>query len=295
MTPQTTRQANIAEYHSSRYPEDFDVDWPTFYRRADSTGAAVRRKASYQAHVRYGDDSAQILNVVAPANPGRDAPVLLFAHGGGFREGHPDHYDHLAAPFIADGAIFVSVGYRLGPGGDTADAIDDFASAIRHVHETIAEGGGSPDRLYVSGHSAGAISAASVALRTNWQIPLGLPADVVKGAVLISAPYDFRDDPGLEFRNHADWERLNPIDHVGGMPEHMILVFGTSEANRRGEDRRRFAAGGAKLARALRETGRTTTVIEMPDATHQDTVTALGTLDSDVYRAVRRMLNGHHR
>ena len=53
------------------------------------------------------------------------------------------------------GFVFVSINYRLLPQVDMGTIVRDVASAIRWVHDHIAEYGGDPQRLLVMGHSAG--------------------------------------------------------------------------------------------------------------------------------------------
>ena len=63
--------------------------------------------------------------------------------------------------------------------------------AVAWVYKNAASFGGDPNRIYVSGHSSGA-HLAGVPLITDWQKDFGVPADVIKGALLSSGMYDLK-------------------------------------------------------------------------------------------------------
>lgn len=101
------------------------------------------------------------VDVWAPAE-GRDHPVLVWFHGGGWESGssHQPWFDGSA--FARKGIVVVSVGYRLGVEGFTPfpDAPDnrgllDWVAALEWVRDEIAAFGGGPGRVTISGQSAG--------------------------------------------------------------------------------------------------------------------------------------------
>ena len=109
------------------------------------------------------------LNVWTPA-AGRQArlPVLVYIHGGSNNSGwsyEPNYHGHALA---AEGAVVVSVAYRLGVFGffshpDLTNApakanfgLWDQLLALRWVQRNIAAFGGDPSRVTVFGESAGA-------------------------------------------------------------------------------------------------------------------------------------------
>lgn len=120
-------------------------------------------------------------------------PVYVHIHGGGWSRGDR------ASPFYGGpamsqnaaahaGCIAVAPGYRLGiyPG-----FVHDAAAAVRWVLDNIAELGGDPSRIFLSGHSAGAHIASLLMLRhASFLRPLGIPPDFARGLVLVSGVYD---------------------------------------------------------------------------------------------------------
>ncbi|MFM8518193.1 MAG: carboxylesterase family protein, partial [Nevskiaceae bacterium] len=109
------------------------------------------------------------LNVWAPAaRPKKLAPVMVFIHGGSNRSGwsfEPNYHGHRLA---AEGAVVVTLAYRLGVfgffshpelAGQSVTAnfgLWDQLSALRWVQRNIARFGGDPSRVTVFGESSGA-------------------------------------------------------------------------------------------------------------------------------------------
>ncbi|BDH59715.1 carboxylesterase/lipase family protein [Tsukamurella sp. PLM1] len=106
------------------------------------------------------------VNVWSPGVDGA-APVVVWIHGGAFRNGSNRSGTYDGAAFARDGVVFVGVNYRLGALGflDTGDehtnlGLRDQLAALQWVRENIAAFGGDPSRVTVMGESAGAMSVA---------------------------------------------------------------------------------------------------------------------------------------
>jgi arylformamidase len=282
------RTADITTYHSFRFPEDFDVSWPEFYREGDRRGADVRRRFVNRRHLLYGRHPFRLLNLFVPSTDVTDAPVFVFAHGGGFREGHPDHYDFLARPFLERGAIFVNIGYRLRPEADIPEAVEDGACALGWVHRHIGEYGGDRGRIFFGGHSAGAMIAASLCVRDDWQAAFGLPVDTIRGAALVSGLYDWARGPDLASRSEA--ARLDPSRSLVRVPDRLVIAFGPAEANRRGADRTAMGRSSRDFAERIRGAGGAVDLVPVEGADHPDTVRMLGEPESPIFAAVARMI-----
>ena len=107
----------------------------------------------------------------APAYAFRQAPVMVFVHGGAFIAGssHSPLID--GRRFAEHGVIVVTVNYRLGlPGFLDLDGaprnrgLADVLAALGWVRHNIATFGGDPTNVTLAGHSAGAmLTAAAIA------------------------------------------------------------------------------------------------------------------------------------
>ncbi|MEJ0060016.1 MAG: alpha/beta hydrolase fold domain-containing protein [Terricaulis sp.] len=103
-----------------------------------------------------------------------DAPLILFFHGGGFVCGDIDTHDSLTSWLAkTSGARVLSVGYRLAPETRFPGQIEDARAACAWALNAA------PERLVVSGDSAGAYLAAFCALELNMQRPGTVPAQAL--------------------------------------------------------------------------------------------------------------------
>ncbi len=111
-----------------------------------------------------------LLDLVLPkaAKAGDKRPVLLQVHGGGWiigdkrEQGRP-----LMTRLAAQGWICVAINYRLSPTATMPDHIVDVKRAIAWIREQIAEYGGDPDFLCITGGSAGGHLSSLAALTAN--------------------------------------------------------------------------------------------------------------------------------
>jgi len=121
-----------------------------------------------------GTEDCLYLNVHAPAHAKR-LPVVVFVHGGDFRNGSGSDYD--ASAFSRKGnVIAVTINYRLGAFGFLAHAAlsaeaSDLASgqyglldqrfALEWARQNIAAFGGDPDNVTLAGESSGAAAVCA--------------------------------------------------------------------------------------------------------------------------------------
>ncbi|RJQ73763.1 carboxylesterase/lipase family protein [Pseudonocardiaceae bacterium YIM PH 21723] len=102
------------------------------------------------------------VNVWSPPE-GRDCPVMVFVHGGGFVAGANRAPLYDGTSFARDGVVLVTVNYRLGiagfldiPGAPRNRGLLDVLAALRWVRRNIAAFGGDPGKVTLFGQSAGA-------------------------------------------------------------------------------------------------------------------------------------------
>ena len=169
--PPTGVRRFAAPVRRGRFPEPFDASrhGPTSQRVPLFPTTTVPEPSV------PGDDILN-LSVVTPAPvPAYDHapfPVLVWIHGGGFLAGSPASPWYDGRSFARDGAVCVTVGYRLGVDGfaplddvPTNLGLRDLLLALDWVRENIAAFGGDPGRVTVAGQSAG--GAAVLALLSS--------------------------------------------------------------------------------------------------------------------------------
>ncbi|MDO5029777.1 MAG: carboxylesterase family protein [Corynebacterium sp.] len=116
----------------------------------------------------------------APSHPTHvPYPVLLWIHGGRYEFGHPSEPWTDASAFAKAGIVTISLGYRKGLEGFWRDsqaenfrAIDDLFLALQWGRRNAPAFGGDIDNITISGQSAGAALALTLASdrRTRGQI-----------------------------------------------------------------------------------------------------------------------------
>lgn len=130
------------------------------------------------------------LDVYAPAE-GKDHPIIVWIHGGGWRNGDKGNVQAKPQAFVDKGFIFVSVNYRFVPQVTVKEMTADIAKAIKWVHDHAANNGGDPDSIFVAGHSAGAHLAALVCTDDRYLKAEGLSLANIKGCIPVdTAAYD---------------------------------------------------------------------------------------------------------
>ncbi|CAM5744328.1 hypothetical protein MAUB1S_01972 [Mycolicibacterium aubagnense] len=155
-----------------------------------------RRKYNKKT-VKYGPHRANLADIWRHPDLPLDgkAPVLLQVPGGGWMLGdrRPQAYPLMGA--LADrGSICVSIGYRVSPKHQWPAHIIDVKQALAWVKENIAEYGGDPDFVAISGGSAGGHLSSLAALTpgdAQWQPGFEDADTSVAAAVPVYGRYDW--------------------------------------------------------------------------------------------------------
>src|SRR5439155_6244244 len=197
----------------------------------------------------YADtkNERQTLDVYAPAAPGKNLPVVVWIHGGGWQGGDKSEIHKKPQAFVDKGFVFVSTNYRLWPKVDMATIVRDVAKSIRWVHDHIAEYGGDPKRLFIMGHSAGAQLAALICTDERYLKAEGLSLAITKGCVpvdgdtydvpaiietaetrrrvhgLPQAKVGHREKFGNDPAKHRDFSAVTHVAKDKGIPPFLIL------------------------------------------------------------------------
>ena len=128
------------------------------------------RRVTRLVEARYapGGGRRHLLDVYGPRDNTRDAPVLLQLHGGAWMTGSKRTQGRPLMNHLArHGWVCVAPNYRLSPGVRHPEHLIDCKRALAWVRAHIAEYGGDPTRVVVTGGSAGGHLAALLALSAN--------------------------------------------------------------------------------------------------------------------------------
>jgi len=194
--------------------------------------AQTRRRLGEPQRVSYGPTAIEALDIFRA--PKASAPVNIFVHGGAWRRNCAADYAVQAELFVRAGAHHVLLDFCNvdDTGGDLVPMVEQVRRAVVWVYRNAASFGGNPDRLYLSAHSSGAHLAGCV-VTTDWAAA-GLPADVLKGALLASGMYDLqpvRLSKRSSYVNFTDSmvADLSAIRHIDRLTTPLVLACGTCE------------------------------------------------------------------
>jgi acetyl esterase/lipase len=274
---------NWTTYYTVVHAKDFELDWGKFYRTAEAKTMAVRKELRHELDVPYGKDPKQRMDLYFPTAKATSAPVLLFLHGGGFREGDRKQYGYVGEPFAKHGIITVVASYRLTPGFKHPAQPDDTKAIVAWIHKNIARYGGDPNAIYISGHSAGAILTADVGVDLAWLDALKVPRSAVRGIVPISGSYDLRGSKRLEYVPTPEAEeKASALLHVNAPAPVAIVAYGSLEA--------RLKEPSAALVKALTAKGIQAKTLNLEGKDHATAVWELSDENSTLTKAILAMI-----
>lgn len=232
-----------------------------------ATGARGTERAA--DGVGFGDHG-QTLDIWRPAERGSGLrPVVIFIYGGGWAMGRREEYGFAGRAFASRGYVTVVPDYRK-PLFD--DFMNDGAEAVAWTRANIARYGGDPDRIALTGHSAGAHIATLLALDPRWLRGAGAPSDTVKAVVGLAGPYDFLPftSPRAEVAmgHVADKATTQPITYARADAPPMLLATGSADTVVKPRN-------SVALGKALTDLGARAEVREYPGMRHEGIVMAL--------------------
>lgn len=139
----------------------------------------------------YGASEIEKLDIYRTKR--RNAPINIYIHGGAWRSGLAKDNATAAEMFVKAGAHHVVLDFInvIEANGDLMPMLDQIRRGIAWVGRNARRLGGDPGRIYISGFSSGAHLGGVVTI-TDWKKEFGLPANLVKGALLCSGMYDLK-------------------------------------------------------------------------------------------------------
>lgn len=147
----------------------------------------VRRNYRSHLDMAYGPGPLHRLDIF-PAGQGSLAPVHIFIHGGYWRAQDKQAFSFVATHLVPAGVTTVVINYELCPESTLDGVVESVRRAFEWVVLNIADYGGDPASISISGSSAGAHLGAAI-LATDWRAR-GFPQLRLTGATLITGIYN---------------------------------------------------------------------------------------------------------
>jgi acetyl esterase/lipase len=250
--------------------------------------APLQEKEPYQGvkverDVKYGPADRNLLDIFVPDTATSARPVLIFVHGGAFVGGNKrttptsPFYDNIMLWAARNGFVGVNATYRLAPLAPWPAGAEDLAAMVKWVTNKIGERGGDPARVYLMGHSAGAVHVSSYVSHPEFHKVKG---GGLAGAIMLSGIYDLTAAPLAETQRAyfgTDPERYAEQSSLKGLATTEIpLMMAAAELDPAGFV---LQFDLAKQASCKRANGCARTLL-LPQHSHMSEVYSINTADT---------------
>lgn len=230
------RQTLDAAYNNSAAVADSDGYLTDWQRRSE----ALRTRIPDHLNLVYGDAPRARLDFFATNRTG--APTLLFFHGGYWLRNAKEGFSFIAEGPLAHGFNVAVAGYTLAPEATMESIVREARTALHWLHDHLAALGRDPERLYVSGWSAGGHLTAML-----------MDEPQVAGGLAISGLFDLEpirlcylnEKLGLDAE---EARRNSPLLNLPVRTAKLIVAYGADELPERNANHansRRRGAGAA--------------------------------------------------
>jgi acetyl esterase/lipase len=168
-------------------------------------------------HHRYGGAQRQQLDVFRPSSVVAGSPVVVFFYGGSWKRGDKWKYAFVGRSLANKGYTTVVPDYRLYPEVRFPAFVEDGAKVLSWVRNNLKQ---AKNGVVVMGHSAGAHTAALLALDPRYLAAAGAAAGTIRGMIGLAGPYGF---------NPLTYKSIRPIfADVDGIEKAMPVTFSCS-------------------------------------------------------------------
>jgi arylformamidase len=259
-------------------------DCEEWLARDATLSAEARASLRHTADIAYGESPGERLDVFPASNP--NAPIHIYLHGGYWRALDKKDFSYVAQPLVAGGATTVLLNYDLCPKVTLDTIVQQTRNAVIWVYRHAGLLGGSADRIYLSGSSAGAHLVAMM-LAEDWtRAPV--PTDIIKGAVCITGVYQL--DPVLRIQANAEIQlkpemvaRNSPLGLTPRSRCPVLVAVGAKETPEWIKQSEAYEAH-------LRRQGVPTEFLKLPDTHHFSITQSLSWPKSALARALLKQM-----
>jgi len=207
----------------------------------------VEKDIKYVANATYADNKDKLDLFIPPGV--KSAPVIISLYGGALTAGDKSEQPYVGERFAEAGYLAVLINYRLSPTVAHPAHVQDAAMAVAWVKKNIAKYGGDPNRIVLTGHSAGAYLISLLLLDPRYLAAVGMKPGDIRGAAPVSA-FFYVERAGVgpdrpKFIWGADpkaWPAASPATYVRANVPPMLLLYADGDDAWRREQQTDFAA-----------------------------------------------------
>jgi acetyl esterase/lipase len=192
------------------------------FAQSPSAPPAAKTPEVNSKRVTYETKQAIVYNEAAPTKcvldlyyplSQKDFATVVWFHGGGLTGGKRSIPEDLKE----NGIAVVAVDYRLYPNVKSPTYVEDAAAAVAWTFENIAEFGGSREKIFVSGHSAGGYLTSMIGLDKHYLDAHGIDANKIAGLIPFSGHtithFTVREERGIK-DTQVIVDEMAPIFHA---------------------------------------------------------------------------------
>jgi acetyl esterase/lipase len=239
----------------------------------DQRSTEMRARYSGHLDLRYGPRERNRIDFFKAAD---DGPTLVFIHGGYWQTRAKETFSVFAGGPIAHGINVALIGYTLAPDATLDQIVAEIHQGLDFLAAQLPALGGDPDRIVVSGWSAGGHLTS-----------MALSHPHVQAGMAISGIYDLEPirHSYLNVKLGLDEmmsQRNSPMMQVGGVLKPLSLVAGSAELPLLRKQTADFAGHRA-------EYGLPVTYEEIPGANHFSIMDELVSPNGRITMLIRRL------
>ena len=169
-------------------------DFPKHVQEWRRRSEASCRKLNWTLAIPYGQHASMKLDVCRPEHAA--GPIHVFFHGGYWQAMGREFFNFIADSLIDAGVTVVIPSYPLAPAASMGEIVAAASAAMLWTRNHAAALGADPERISVSGHSAGGHLAAMICAM-DWRDHLpDQQENLASTGVCISGVYDLEPIKG---------------------------------------------------------------------------------------------------
>ncbi len=237
----------------------------------------------------------QMLDLYLPTTD--NFPMVLYVHGGAWVGGDKHLYANIGTTLAEAGYGVAIINYRLSPEFSHPAHTQDGAMAVAWLKNHIADYGGNPNVLFLTGHSAGGHMVSLLTLDSQYLSAVDVDPTIIKGVISYSGLYWIDDwimgwaknafsDDEAERRAVSPIHLVESATEAGDMPPFLMIA---SE-----NDYPELLVEQAEMGKKLDEHGVDYTAHVINDRDHFGLVTSIGTPDDPTTALIIAWLNDLH-
>ena len=184
----STREEIDQEYNPRFIVENTDELIQSYFTESQK----VLREYSNRSAMAYDPTPSETLDIF-PAEK-LCSPIHIFFHGGYWHSLTSRDFAFVAEGLVRNGITAVLINYAFCPSVNIDEIVRQSRAAAAWTYRNAEGFGGNPERISVSGHSAGG-HLTGMLLSTDWEKNYGLPPNLIKGFLPVSGLFDLKPFP----------------------------------------------------------------------------------------------------